>query len=169
MPDRRSTFIILTTAPQKTLCSRHYPTFQTCARFVGLKVSLSSRRRNAKYWPYIETIHLDANVNPHLHNFDVRLVHSHKTSFFRIFLKRGKRIAANQHADANGLVGEITIMRLSASDGTTLINARSTDGPIMDFVLSGARACIQGFQEPKRNALPTLLKLSCPTAFCGSP
>jgi hypothetical protein len=28
-------------------------------------------------------------------------------------------------------------MRLSTSDGTTLINARSTDGPIMDFVLSG--------------------------------
>lgn len=84
----------------------------------------------------IETLHLDTTINPYLHDFDVRLVHGHKTSFFRVFLKRGKHIVANQHPIAHGLVGEIAIMRLSACDGVTLINARTTDGPIMDFVLS---------------------------------
>jgi hypothetical protein len=103
---------------------------------VDLKVALSSRRRHAMYRPQIETLHIDTKVNPYLHDFDVKLVHGHKTSFFRIFPKRSRRIAANQHAVANGLVGEIVIMRLSASDGTTLINSRTTDGLVMDFVLS---------------------------------
>ncbi|KAJ7925026.1 hypothetical protein B0H13DRAFT_2314818 [Mycena leptocephala] len=169
MPDRRSSFIVPTTSPRKSLRSRHYPTFDPRARFVALNIALSSRRRHAKSRPQIEALHLDTKVNPHLHDFDVKLVHGHKTSYFRIFLKRGKHIAANQHALANGLVGEIVIMRLSASDGTTLINSRPTDGPVMDFVLSRARARIQGFQEPKRNALPAVLKLSCPAPFPGSP
>ncbi|KAJ7922104.1 hypothetical protein B0H13DRAFT_1866030 [Mycena leptocephala] len=127
MPDRRSTFIVLNTAR---------------ARFVDLKVALSSRRRHAMYRPQIETLHIDTKVNPYLHDFDVKLVHGHKTSFFRIFLKRARRC---QRAG-----GEIVIMRLSASDGTTLINSRTTDGPVMDFVLSRARARIQSFQAPKR-------------------
>ncbi|KAJ7080136.1 hypothetical protein C8R44DRAFT_895519 [Mycena epipterygia] len=168
MPDKRSTFIVSSTSPQKTLRSRHYSTFQPQARFVALKVTLSSRRRHAKCRPQIETLHVNTKVNPHLHDFDVKLDHGHKTSYFRVFLKRGKRIAANQHALANGLVGEIVIMRLSASDGTTLINSRMTDGPVMDFVLLRARARIRGFQEPKRNALPAVLKLRRPTAFSGS-
>ncbi|KAJ7665121.1 hypothetical protein DFH06DRAFT_1127482 [Mycena polygramma] len=187
MPDRRAEFVVSTTSPQKSLRSRHYPTFQPVARFVALKVTVSSRGRHAKCRPQIETLHVDTKVNPHLHDFDVKLVHGHKISYFRIFLKRGKRIVANLHPLANGLVGEIAIMRLSAADGFTLINSRTTDGPVMDFVLSEyvafdgprlfslvnptfrARARIQGFQEPKRNALPKLLKISRPTAFHGPP
>ncbi|KAJ6482325.1 hypothetical protein C8R47DRAFT_1217997 [Mycena vitilis] len=169
MPDRRAEFIISTTSPQKSLRSRHYPTFQTVARFVALKATLSSRRRHAECRPQIETLHADTKINPYLHDFDVKLAHGHRTSYFRIFLKRGKRIIANRHPLAHGLVGEIVIMRLSAADGSTLINSRTTDGPVMDFVLSKARARIQSFQEPKRNALPTLLKISRPTAFNGPP
>jgi hypothetical protein len=103
---------------------------------VDLKVNLSSRRPNALCWPMIEAVHLDHKVNPYIHDFDVEVQHGQKTSYFRVFVKRGKRILANKTAVAAGLVGEIVILRLSASDGTTLVNARSTDGAIMDFVLS---------------------------------
>ncbi|KAJ7473092.1 hypothetical protein B0H11DRAFT_1916899 [Mycena galericulata] len=167
MPDNRSSFITTAAAPVKSLSSRHYSTHRVLARFVSVTVSLSSRRRNAQCRPLIEALHLDTKVNPHLHDFPVKLVHGDKTSFFRVFLKRGKRIAANQHPLANGLVGEILIMRVSASDGTTLINARPTDGPIMDHVLDMARARIQDFQEPQRNALPTLLTIQCLEPFPG--
>ncbi|KAJ7115753.1 hypothetical protein C8R44DRAFT_880172 [Mycena epipterygia] len=126
MPDKRSTFIVSSTSPQKTLRSRHYSTFQPQARFVALKVTLSS-------------------LTPTFTTSTVKLDHGHKTSYFRVFLKHGKRIAANQHALANGLVGEIVIMRLSASNGTTLINSCTTDGPVMDFVLLRAQARIRGF------------------------
>ncbi|KAJ7713184.1 hypothetical protein DFH07DRAFT_974809 [Mycena maculata] len=169
MPDNRSSFIAPVAAPEKSLRSRHYTTFRQQARFVSVRVSLASRRPNAKCRPLIETLHLDTKVNPYLHDFPVKLVHGDKTSYFRVFLKRGKRLAANQHPLAYGLVGEIVIMRLSASDGTTLVNSRTTDGPIMDFVLAQVRARIQGFQEPKRNALPILLKIKRPTSFAGSP
>ncbi|KAJ6560131.1 hypothetical protein B0H19DRAFT_1260775 [Mycena capillaripes] len=169
MPDRRSVFVVSTTSPLKSLRSRHYSTHQPTARVVALKASLSSRRRNAKCRPLIESLHIDPKVNPYIHDFDVKLVHGTKTSYFRIFLKHGKHIAANMHAIAHRLVGEIVVMRLSAFDGTTLINSRTTDGPMMDFVLSSARNRIQGFQEPKRNALPVLLKVTRPTAFPGSP
>ncbi|KAF8147654.1 hypothetical protein K438DRAFT_1989563 [Mycena galopus ATCC 62051] len=156
MPDKRSSFIVSTKSPQKSLRSRHYPTFRPSARFVALKVSLSSRRRDALCRPVIESLHLDTKVNPHLHDFDVKLEHGHKTSYFRIFLKRGKRIAANQHTI--GLVGEIVIMRLSASDGTTLINSRATDGPVMDFVLSSTRERIHNSKNQNRTRCPLFSK-----------
>ncbi|KAJ7090502.1 hypothetical protein C8R44DRAFT_751011 [Mycena epipterygia] len=152
MPDNRSSFVVTATPD---------------ARFVALPVSLSSRRRHAKCRPMVETLHVDGKANPYLHDFDVKLAHGEKTSYFRIFLKRGKRVGFNQHAVAHGLVGEIAIMRLSASHGTTLINSRTTDGPIMDFVLAKARARIRGFQEPKRNKLPVILKMRRATAFPG--
>jgi hypothetical protein len=62
---------------------------------VELKVALSSCHCHAMYRLQIETLHINTKVNPYLQDFDVKLIHGHKTSFFRIFLKHGRQVVRN--------------------------------------------------------------------------
>jgi hypothetical protein len=80
----------------------------------------------------VESIFSDAAHQPWIHDFNVRLQHGQKISRFRIFMKRGKALNAN--TCANTIAGDVVIMRVAAHDTTSVVNMRSTDSQIADYV-----------------------------------
>ncbi|KAJ7851722.1 hypothetical protein B0H13DRAFT_1904970 [Mycena leptocephala] len=66
------------------------------------------------------------------HSLPNKLQHGQKISRFRIFMKRGKALNAN--TCANTIAGDVVIMHIAVHDTTSVVNMRSTDSRIADYV-----------------------------------
>jgi hypothetical protein len=81
----------------------------------------------------VETHFDDASNQPWIHDFIIKLTHGQKVSCFRLFMKRGKVLAANGCAE---IAGDVVIMRVAASDSASVVNLRSTDVRVADYVFN---------------------------------
>ncbi|KAJ7764962.1 hypothetical protein DFH07DRAFT_770237 [Mycena maculata] len=122
---------------------------------------------NSSQYPLVESNFSDAAHQPWIHDFNVQLQHGQKVSRFRVFLKRGKALGPNACADT--IAGDVLIMRVAACDSTSVVNMRSMDSRVADYVFQGAVECITKFQGPHRTRPPKELIVKRQSAFPGSP
>ncbi|KAJ6550114.1 hypothetical protein B0H19DRAFT_1264977 [Mycena capillaripes] len=149
----------------RALRSRHYSTSHPVPRFSSTPTHIESP--DAAQYPLVESNFSDAARQPWIHDFNVQLQHGHRVSRFCIFMKRGKALAPN--ACANILSGDVVIMRLAARDSTSVVNMRSTDSRIADYVFHVALERMSKFQSAQRTRLPKELIVERGRAFPGSP
>ncbi|KAJ7910165.1 hypothetical protein B0H13DRAFT_2329699 [Mycena leptocephala] len=161
--------IIAGTAPSflRELRCRHYSTSHNTPRFAFTPTHIEYCKPDASRYPLVESIFSDAAHQPWIHDFNVRLQHGQKISRFRIFMKRGKALNAN--ACANTIAGDVVIMRVAAHDTTSVVNMRSTDSRIADYVFHAALQRMTKFQSVHRTRLPKELTVYRAHAFPGSP
>lgn len=152
----------------------HYSTSRPSARFAIAPTVVEHSRSNALRYPLVESMYPDADRQPWIHDFDVRLEHGRKLAHFRIFLKRGLKLTPNSHAA--DVVGDIVIMRLDARDGVSVVNARSTDLLVADYVFNGSASPTSGFHIADCSAgrssasenFRVLAVLACPRSSSSS-
>ncbi|KAJ7435335.1 hypothetical protein B0H11DRAFT_1937639 [Mycena galericulata] len=151
----------------RVLRSRHYSTSHHAPRFASTPTQIEYSNPDASRYPLVESNFCDAARQPWIHDFNVQLRHGRKLSRFRIFMKRGKALTPN--ACANTIAGDVVIMRVAARDDTSVVNMRSTDSRIADYVFHAALECITKFQSAHRTRLPKELIVERAHAFPGSP
>ncbi|KAJ7914744.1 hypothetical protein B0H13DRAFT_2325065 [Mycena leptocephala] len=151
----------------RELRCRHYSTSHNTPRFAFTPTHIEYCKPDASRYPLVESIFSDAAHQPWIHDFNVRLQHGQKISRFRIFMKRGKALNAN--ACANTIAGDVVIMRVAAHDTTSVVNMRSTDSRIADYVFHAALQRMTKFQSVHRTRLPKELTVYRAHAFPGSP
>ncbi|KAJ7769617.1 hypothetical protein DFH07DRAFT_954212 [Mycena maculata] len=152
----------------RNIRSRHFSTSHNAARFAWTPTNIESSDLDTRY-PLVEANFPDAARQPWLHDFVVELQHGKKASSFRVFIKRGTALPPN--ACDNTIVGDVIIMRVAASDATatSVVNMRSTDAKIADYVFKASLQRISKFQGVKRTRLPKKLVLHRARSFPGSP
>ncbi|KAJ7102636.1 hypothetical protein B0H15DRAFT_796057 [Mycena belliarum] len=126
----------------------------------------SSNPDTSRY-PLVESNFSDAARQPWIHDFIVRLEHGRKTTRLRIFMKRGQALTPNAYA--NSIKGDVIMMRVAARDCTSVVNMRSTDSRLADFVFQAALERMTKFQGVRRTRLPNELIIKRVRAFPGSP
>ncbi|KAJ7302701.1 hypothetical protein DFH08DRAFT_826443 [Mycena albidolilacea] len=149
----------------KELRSRHYTTSHNAPRVAATPTHVEKSNTNARY-PLVETHFDNASNQPWIHDFIIKLTHGQKVSHFRLFMKRGKVLAANGCAE---IAGDVVIMRVAASDSASVVNLRSTDARVADYVFNAAIERITEFQSAKRTRPPKVLAVHRAQAFPGSP
>ncbi|KAJ7191173.1 hypothetical protein GGX14DRAFT_407360 [Mycena pura] len=150
----------------KNLRSRLYSTEPDAPRIAFTPTHVEKSNANARY-PLVESHFSDAALQPWIHDFRIRLQHGRKVTRFRIFLKHGKALAPNAYAD--NIVGDIVLMRVAASDITSVVNMRGTDARMADYVFNAALERIDKFQSATRTLPPEELVVHRAQAFPGSP
>ncbi|KAJ6619634.1 hypothetical protein B0H10DRAFT_1946683 [Mycena sp. CBHHK59/15] len=148
----------------KALRSRHYSTSHNTPRFVSTPTNIES---DASQYPLVESNFSDAAHQPWIHDFKIKLQHGKKLSCFRIFMKRGKALVPN--ACANTITGDVVIMRAAAHDSNSIVNMRSTDSRVADYIFNVTLDRMSKFRSPHRTWLPKELVLKRGRAFPGSP
>ncbi|KAJ7033952.1 hypothetical protein C8F04DRAFT_1183706 [Mycena alexandri] len=153
----------------KSLRSRHFSTTHQTPRFAFTPTQIELRNPDPalkpKRRPLVEAHFSDEARQPFIHDFRVKVKHGRKVSNFCVFLKRGKTLDLNPHG--NGIVGDVVLMRVSKADPDMLVNMRSTDKKIADFVFAQSQLRICRFQEPQRTRLPKELVVEHDRAFPG--
>ncbi|KAJ7105939.1 hypothetical protein C8R44DRAFT_745595 [Mycena epipterygia] len=151
----------------RVLCSRHYSTSHHAPRFASTPTNIERADPHASRYPLVESNFSDTAHQPWIHDFKVQLQHGKKVSRFRIFMKRGKALNAN--ACANIIAGDVVIMRVAARDNKSVVNMRSTDSRVADYVFHAALECMKKFQSAPRTRPPKELIVKRARAFPGSP
>ncbi|KAJ7103949.1 hypothetical protein C8R44DRAFT_887437 [Mycena epipterygia] len=151
----------------RVIRSRHYSTSHHAPRFAFTPTNIKRSDPDASRYPLVESNFSDAAHQPWIHDFKVQLQHGKKVSCFRIFMKRGKALQPN--ACANVIAGDVVIMRMAARDSKSVVNMRSTDSRVADYVFHGALECMTKFQSATRTRPPKELILKRAYAFPGSP
>ncbi|KAJ7838148.1 hypothetical protein B0H13DRAFT_2367698 [Mycena leptocephala] len=143
--------IIAGTAPSflRELRCRHYSTSHNTPRFAFTPTHIEYSNPDAPRYPLVESIFSDAAHQPW------------------IFMKRGKALNAN--ACANTIAGDVMIIRVAAHDTTSVVNMRSTDSRIADYIFHAALQRMTKFQSAHRTHLPKELTVHRAHAFPGSP
>ncbi|KAJ7122129.1 hypothetical protein C8R44DRAFT_735847 [Mycena epipterygia] len=100
-------------------------------------------------FPCMESVMNDYGFQSHVHDIDVELWHGRSITRFRVFFKRHVRLPQNGYAP---VMGDIVIMRVSTSNLNSVVNMRSTDRSLSDFVL-------RSFQGPQRSRVRRVVKL----------
>ncbi|KAJ7655787.1 hypothetical protein DFH06DRAFT_1329224 [Mycena polygramma] len=108
-------------------------------------------------FPCVESILDCGGVQPHVHDIIVVLKHGRRTTRFRVFFKRHVRLPLNPHAN---LQGDILIMRMASSNPHSVVNLRSGDTRLADFVLRKISHRLRDFQGPERLRLPLQLSIA---------
>ncbi|KAJ6553680.1 hypothetical protein B0H10DRAFT_1960478 [Mycena sp. CBHHK59/15] len=156
--------VVIRKCSLRTLRSRHYSTSHNAPRFVSTPTNIES---DVSRYPLVESNFSDAAHQPWIHDFKIKLQHGKKLSRFHIFMKRGKALDPN--ACANTIAGDVVIMRAAARDSNSVVNMRSTDSRVADYIFYAALDRMSKFQSPHRTRLPKELVLKRGRAFPGSP
>jgi hypothetical protein len=112
--------------------SRHYSTSHNAPRFAFTPTHVERSDPDVSRYPFVESNFSDAARQPWIHDFNIKLQHGNKESRFRLFMKRGKVL--NPNACAGTIVGDVVLMRAAVRDSKSVVNMRSTDSRIADFV-----------------------------------
>ncbi|KAJ6543229.1 hypothetical protein DFH09DRAFT_1088922 [Mycena vulgaris] len=136
----------------RVLRSRHYSTSHHAPRFASTPTNIESTGTHASRYPLVESNFSDAARQPGIHDFNVQLQHGKKVTRFRIFMKRGRALNAN--TCANNIAGDVVIMRVAARDIKSVVNMRSTDSRVADYVFHAAFECMTKFQSAPRTRPP---------------
>ncbi|KAJ7106726.1 hypothetical protein C8R44DRAFT_885990 [Mycena epipterygia] len=150
----------------RVLRSRHYSTSHHAPRFASTPTNIERTNPDGSQYPLVESNFSDAALQAWIHDFTVQLQHGKKVSRFRIFMKRGKALQPN--ACSNIVAGDVVIMRVAARDGKSVVNMRSTDSRVADYVFHAALERMSRFQSVSRTRLPKELIVKRGRAFPGS-
>ncbi|KAJ7843388.1 hypothetical protein B0H13DRAFT_1909417 [Mycena leptocephala] len=131
----------------RELRCRHYSTSHNTPRFAFTPTHIEYCKPDASRYPLVESIFSDAAHQPWIHDFN----------------------ALNANACANTIAGDVVIMRVAAHDTTSVVNMRSTDSRIADYVFHAALQRMTKFQSVHRTRLPKELTVYRAHAFPGSP
>ncbi|KAJ7120070.1 hypothetical protein C8R44DRAFT_877545 [Mycena epipterygia] len=124
--------------------------------FTSIHTRALSADPQATRFPCVESVMNDYGFQPHVHDIDVELRHGRSITRFRVFFKRHVRLPQNGYAP---IMGDIVIMRVSTSNLNSVVNMRSTDRSLSDFVLRRVAHIISSFQGPQRSRVRRVVKL----------
>ncbi|KAJ7016076.1 hypothetical protein C8F04DRAFT_1282788 [Mycena alexandri] len=145
------------TSTTKPIRSRHYSTTHNTPRLAYTPTQIEPANPNPLIKPgrkpLVEAHFSEGAIQPFIHDFRVRLLHGHKESPFRVFVKRGQALTPN--ACAAIIAGDVVIMRVAANDKDSAVNMRRTDRPMANFVFRECLHRISRFQSAERTRLPT--------------
>ncbi|KAF8184602.1 hypothetical protein K438DRAFT_1974388 [Mycena galopus ATCC 62051] len=97
------------------------------------------------------------SIQPHTHNVAVELKHGGTISRFRIFFRRHKLMPRNGFFDVKG---DVLVMRTAVADHQSVVNMRSSDRPLINFILTELSPNLRAFQGPDKTTLPEEFKLT---------
>ncbi|KAJ7612056.1 hypothetical protein DFH06DRAFT_1147407 [Mycena polygramma] len=139
-----------------SLRSRLYAASATAPRTIAIQTRcLSADPQDVRY-PIVEGILDGVPMQPHVHDVVVELKHGRRTTHFRVFFKRHRYLADNVLLD---IKGDLVVMRVSATNPGSVVNLRSGDSRLIDYVTKKIPATILPFQSPQRVRLPSRLTL----------
>ncbi|KAJ7039718.1 hypothetical protein C8F04DRAFT_1254546 [Mycena alexandri] len=108
--------------------------------------------------PGVDSV-LDGGIlQPHIHDIGIVLRHGRRTSHFRVYFKRHTYLPAN--GNFHNIKGDVLVMRVASQNPSSVVNLRSGDHRLADFIASKVAVKIADFQSPQRVRLPGELKLS---------
>jgi hypothetical protein len=82
--------------------------------------------------PSVESILEYSQLQPYVHDVLITVRHGSTRSHFRAFLKRHKRLPTNTTL---GIQGDLVIMRVASKNLQSVVNMRSSDSKLADFVV----------------------------------
>ena len=153
------------------LCCRLYQPMSP--KNISIHTRCTSPNPQSPRYPCIESTLDYPTVQPHIHDVYVVVKHGRITTTFRVFFKRHIMLPVSGYL---GVHGDVLIMRVASRSNASVVNMRSTDGRLADYVAKkwvndfdivdykltpGARIApmIRRFQSPQRVPLPKQLLL----------
>ncbi|KAF7355600.1 hypothetical protein MSAN_01477200 [Mycena sanguinolenta] len=152
MPSTRKHFVPGPKAVFKGIFTRLYSSKRATPSFTPTATAFSSRRKNARRYPLVESLFQNHKAQTYIHDFHVTLHHGAHEDHYQVYLKRGVVLAANRWAHT--LKGDIVFMRLDPHNLDRVLNMRRTakanaprDKPIVDYLFGRLRPFIRKFQK----------------------
>ena len=127
-----SVLICVQTCKNLFLCSCLYSTQDSFPKTIFIHARCAMSDPQNLHYPCIEGVLEDAVVQSHVHDIYVRVLDKKTSSIFCIFLKRHVVLPQNACAD---LQGDMVIMRVASRNRDSVVNLRSLDMQLADFVL----------------------------------
>ncbi|KAJ6498489.1 hypothetical protein C8R47DRAFT_1068765 [Mycena vitilis] len=159
MPNSR-TFVKPTPASSQTpdvfLRARLYAASATVPRTISIHTRCRTTDPQDVRYPVVEGVLDGACIQPYVHDIPVELKHGRRTTHFRVFFKRHRYLADNALLH---LKGDLIVMRVSATNPDSVVNLRSGDFRLTDYVAKKTAAMLLPFQSPQRVRLPSRLTL----------
>lgn len=127
-----SALMCLQTRKNIFLRSRLYSTQNSFPKTIFIHARCATSDPQNLRYPCIEGVLEDAVVQSHVHDIYVRVLDKKTSSIFRVFFKRHVVLPRNACAD---LQGDVVIMRVASRNRDSVVNLRSSDMRLADFVL----------------------------------
>ncbi|KAJ7190013.1 hypothetical protein B0H12DRAFT_1246480 [Mycena haematopus] len=125
------------------------------ATSVSVPARCSSTNARDPRVPIVESVMGQSYLQPYVHDVVVLVTHRCSddritNSWFRIFFKRHVHLSYNWRLD---LKGDIMVMRIASKNRQSVVNLRSSDAKIADFIVASLAEKLRAFQGPKRKQM----------------